>query len=134
MYGDGFGYGSLAVVGIAASVGGWLLGDKRGQSKAGSRWETALTKCAETGLPTGSDLNEAERKTLFATLKKHADDIGVTASKVTDRMQAAAMDILGRAGVRQFVTGEKRTDAVILAELEGETETDQALAREAAVH
>ena len=132
---DGLGYGTLFVVGIAGTIAGCLLGDKRGQKKAGIRWSDAVQKCAKTGLPTGSDLNEAERKDLFAMLKMHADEIGVTAVEITERMRLAALDLMGRTGVRQFTTDEKDGVAALLAEIGGTpTHTDLQLAREAAVH
>ena len=117
---DGFGYGTIGIVALATTGLGFLIGDNRGQKKAGKRWHVAMQKCAATGLPTGSDLNEAERKSLFGVLKQHADDLGVSpAMAVTERMALAAKDLLGKTGVAQFVSGEKNDAKALLTEIEG---------------
>jgi len=109
---DGFGYGSIAVIGVAATGIGWLLGGNQAKKKVNHRWFDALSRCCEKGVPTGSDLDESERVALFGALKRHAETkLGLNLDDgIVHAMQSAAKDIMSKVGVNAWTTG-KDTDA-----------------------
>ena len=109
---DGFGYGTVGFVAVAATGIGWLLGGTRATKKVNARWYDALTKCSDKGLPTGSDLDENERVALFGALKRHAETkLGLDLEDgVLPAMKAAANDILNKIGVESWTSG-KDTEA-----------------------
>jgi hypothetical protein len=113
---------SVVLLAGAATALGFLMGKKRGAKTNEKRWMKGIQRTAETGLPTGSDLNEAERSRLFAALKTvlpAGTFDRLDESQVVGAMREAAEKLLRKAQCYREVKPKATATEAVTAELAG---------------